>query len=98
MLKHGEVNPLNVFGLREVVNCPPHFEKVQFDLRVSSKQITDWIYENFESRFWFGDVYYSSESGSVVMSACAAFESAAEASYFALILDQINSSTDNYLS
>ena len=98
MLKYGEVNPLNVFGLREVENCPPHFVKVQFDARVSRKQITDWIYENFQSRFWFGDIYYTTEGGSVTMSACAAFESASEASYFALILDQINSPTDYILS
>lgn len=90
MLKHGEVNPLNVFGLRQLENCPPHFEKVMFDLRVGAKQITDWIYENLESRFWFGDIYYPTEGGSITMSACAAFESNAEASYFALMLDQIN--------
>lgn len=97
MLKYGEINPLNIFGLREVETCPPHFEKVQFELRVNHKHIKDWIYENFESRFWLGDIYFTTSSGSVAMSACAAFESSAEASYFALILDQINSYESNNL-
>ena len=55
MLKHGEINPLNVFGLRRMDHCPPHFEKVYFDLRTSEKHISDWIYEHLIGRFWFGD-------------------------------------------
>jgi hypothetical protein len=43
MLKYGEINPLNVFGLRRVEHCPPHFEQVHFNLHVNDKKITDWI-------------------------------------------------------
>ena len=97
MLSNGEVNPMAVHGLRELMYCPPHFVKVQFDSRVSKKLITDWIWENLEGRFWFNDWYFISESGSVSMSSCAAFEISGEASMFALCLDQINGQSKNFL-
>jgi hypothetical protein len=91
MIKLGSVNPLNVFGLRALEHSPPHFSHVTFDLRVSPKQITDWIYENLEGRFWFGDRYqYNEQTNKIHAQNCASFERAAEASYFALMLDQIN--------
>jgi hypothetical protein len=90
MLKHGEPNPLNVFGLRQLEHCPPHFIQITFEIRTSTKQVTDWIYENLESRFWIGDVYYQTEGGSIAMSTCVAFENPGEASMFDLMLDQIN--------
>jgi hypothetical protein len=91
MLRDGEANPLTVHGLREMDRCPPHFVQVKFDLMSSYKQIADWIWENFEGRFWLGDLYYPTESGSIVLTACAAFELPGEASMFSLCLDQINS-------
>lgn len=98
MLKHGEINPLNVFGLRKVDHRPPHFDPVLFEIKTSEKKILDWIYENLEGRFWMGDVY--SDPGSqkstgeffdkTSMCKCVAFEEHSEASYFALCLDQVN--------
>lgn len=90
MLKHGEINPLNVFGLRTVNHCPPHFERVVFDLATSEKRISDWVYENLQGRFWIGEVY-STTASATTMSKCVAFEEKSEASYFALFLDKINS-------
>lgn len=90
MLKYGEINPLNVFGLRRLEHCPPHFEQVHFDLRVNDKKITDWIIENLAGRFWFGDSYSQSEDDGISLSKCAGFEIVSEASYFSLMLDQIN--------
>jgi hypothetical protein len=92
MLRNGEANPLTVHGLRELAHCPPHFVKVTFELRNSYKQIADWIWENFEGRFWLGDHYYLTESGTTAMGACAAFEIPGEASMFSLCLDQIQQS------
>ena len=94
MLRDGEANPLVVHGLRELEHCPPHFVQVQFDPRCSRKQITDWIWENFEGRFWFGDFYCSTPAGSISMTACAAFEIPGEASMFTLCLDQIQGTYD----
>ena len=90
MLKHGEVNPLNVFGLRRLEHCPPHFEPVVFDNYYNEKHVSDWIYENLQGRFYLGikDVYVDhklSKRQTVV-----AFEQASEASYFSLLLPQIN--------
>lgn len=85
----GFANPLNVHGLRELDHCPPHFIQVKFDLRTNKKSVTDWIWENLEGRFWFGDLYLPISKGSVIMEACAAFEGPGEASMFSLCLDQI---------
>ena len=92
MIKYGEPNPLAVFGLRQLEFRPPHFTVVHFDLKTNIKSINDWIWENLEGRFWVGDYYYvdNSPSAHVIMSKAAAFERAAEASYFALAIDQIN--------
>jgi hypothetical protein len=90
MLKYGEINPLNVFGLRKVDHCPPHFEKVHFDIAVQEKKISDWIFENLEGRFWFGDSFHQKSEGAMSMVSCVAFELPSEASYFSLMLDQIN--------
>lgn len=91
MLKHGEANPLAVFGLRHLDHCPPHFERVEFDLKVNAKVISDWIYTNLEGRFWYGDHYYRDADNNIQIHSCAAFEIASEASMFALMLDTINS-------
>ena len=92
MLRDGEANPLTVHGLRELNRCPPHFVQVKFELRHSYKQIADWIWENFEGRFWLNDIYYTTEKGTIAMTACAAFEIPGEASMFSLCLDQIQQS------
>jgi hypothetical protein len=89
MLKHGEVNPLNVFGLRQLEHCPPHFAQVPFELATSEKQIINWIYENLDGRFYFGDYIFSDDDGTK-MRKCVAFEVHSEASYFSLFLDKVN--------
>lgn len=91
MIKHGEVNPLDVFGLRQVSFCPPHFQQIPFDIRTSEKAIRDWIFENCEGRFFLGDmVPPMSDSTSVVVHKVAAFERPEEATYFGLFLPTIN--------
>jgi hypothetical protein len=91
MLKHNEVNPLNVFGLRRMDHCPPHFETLCFDLKTQEKNIADWIYENLSSRFFFGDTYIiNPENGNMILCHKVAFEDASELSYFGMFLDTIN--------
>lgn len=87
-----QANPLNIFGLRRIAWCPPHFEKLTFDLRADEKKITDWIYTHLTGRFYFDVNYVHSlkEGTHVGMTHCAAFEIPSEASYFALFLDDIN--------
>ena len=93
MLKHGEVNPLNVFGLRQLDHCPPHFQIITFDLRTGLKDITDWIYENLEGRFYVGDHFDANEQdpSKLKMQKAVGFELHEEASYFGLFLPSINS-------
>lgn len=90
MLKHNEVNPLTVFGLRRMEFCPPHFVPVQFDLRVPEKVITDWIWEHLSGRFYCGDYYTETQGGNISGQKVIAFEESGEASYFALVLDTVN--------
>ena len=91
MIKHGEVNPLNVHGLRRIsTHCPPHFTKISFPIRTSEKSISDWVYENLEGRFWLGDQHFLTEGSSISFTKCIAFELGAEASYFSMFLDKIN--------
>jgi hypothetical protein len=90
-LKYGEVNPLAVFGLRRVSHLPPHFEPIHFDLKASDKVILDWIWENLDGRFYYGDYYLPKDGTSnLTMQKVIAFEEKSEASYFGLMLTQIN--------
>lgn len=92
MIKIGEINPLAVHGLRQLTHCPPHFERVVFDLRVTKRDILDWINENLEGRFYIGIVDTKSDK-SFSRQQCVAFEHGGETSYFSLMLSQINSMT-----
>ena len=89
MLKYGEINQLNVMGLRQLSHCPPHFEKIFFDIRVADKYIVDWVYQNLQGRFWYGD-YCKIENGSRQLTKCVAFEEHSESTIFLLSLDKIN--------
>jgi hypothetical protein len=91
MLRHGEINPLNVHGLRELEHCPPHFTQVIFDLVTGEKEIVDWIYNNLSSRFYVGPLDIPQDAnGPIVRKTLVAFEIPSEASYFALFLPEIN--------
>jgi hypothetical protein len=90
MLKHGEANPLAVFGLRQLDHCPPHFTRVEFDLKSPEKAISDWVWTNLTGRFWYGDWYHKDGQGNVNFQKCVAFEIPSEASMFALLLSEIN--------
>ena len=90
MLKHGEINPLNIHGLRQLEHCPPHFEIVQFDNYVSDKDISDWVYENLSGRFYVGHRDIKDGNKSSHRQMIVGFELSSEATYFSLFLPQIN--------
>ena len=90
MIKYNEPNPLNIFNLRQITHCPPHFHKVEFDLNTYDKVVSAWIYENLEGRFNYGQIDSLSSAGKLIRRHRAAFELAGEASYFALCLVDIN--------
>lgn len=86
-------NPLNTFNLRRVEFSPPHFYAVDFDLAVTEKRITDWIWENLQGRFYFGDVFQiikDSDKRYTTLQKRASFEIHSEASYFAMLLHDLN--------
>jgi hypothetical protein len=84
-----QLNPLNIFGLRQLNHCPPHFFSVDFDLATTDKKISDWIYENLAGRFFLGDVLVTNERGQHIRKR-AGFEVHGEATLFALQLSEIN--------
>lgn len=86
-----DLNPLNVHNLRRVDHCPPHFERILFDIRVQEKAISDWIWENLHGRFYIGQMVVGEPGSLRQLQHCAAFEEHYEASYFSLVLDQLNS-------
>ena len=81
-LKDGIINPLNVHNLRRLSFCPPHFTCLKIDSHnVIEKMLTDWIYENFEGRFYVG----SDINSKMVVG----FERPGESTYFGLMLPSI---------
>lgn len=90
MLKHGEINPLNVHGPRQLAHCPPHFEQVQFESHVADKTFTDWIYENLAGRFYIGTIDVNVNNRAIQRQTLIGFEIPGEASYFSLFLTQLN--------
>lgn len=97
MLRTGEVNPLNVHGIRRVDYCPPHFTSVEFDLATDEKAISDWIFTHLTGRFFYGDHVSIDSQGRRSMSKKVAFEIGSEASYFGLFIDQVNTRANNLL-
>lgn len=73
-----------------MAHMPPHFEPIMFDTKVTDKVVLDWIWENLDGRFYFGDHYYATPGGSITMQKVIAFEEKSEASYFGLMLSTIN--------
>jgi hypothetical protein len=85
-----DINPLSVHGMRRLDHCPPHFERIVFDLYTDEKNITDWVYVNCAGRFFFGDYYSIDAQNRRQMCKLLAFENHSEASYFGLFADQLN--------
>ncbi|MCX7592709.1 MAG: hypothetical protein N2235_02895 [Fischerella sp.] len=93
MLKNGEINPLNVFDLREVKHLPPHFFVLEIDSnqQVEKNIYQNWIYENLSGRFYIGSTLIKSSEPPYrkIWQKIVAFEISSEASFFALVKDQI---------
>lgn len=50
-LNRGEVNPLNVLGVRKLPYVPFHFAKTYTENLKDIYEIDDWIYTNLNSRY-----------------------------------------------
>ena len=93
MIKHGEINPLNVHGMRRLTHCPPHFTTLELPLsQYNTKVLSDWIYENLVGRFYLG-VIDTKIDNRYDRKHQIGFEIASESSYFSLYLSQIPSTT-----
>jgi hypothetical protein len=92
MIVNYQPNPLNKLGLRQLDFCPPHFFPVVFDLKGTSKKISDWVWEHLSGRFFYGEIYLANEENNYkpTLQKVVAFEIHSEASYFSLMLNDIN--------
>lgn len=87
-LKNGIINPLNVHNLRRLTFCPPHFTCLKTTVDYSNqKTIVDWIYENFEGRFFVGEEIDSKIN--MATRVVIGFELPNESTYFGLMLPSI---------
>ena len=79
-----EINPLNVLEQRQLTWLPEHFECVEISgsNTMEINKLSQWIYSNLKSRFC---VVNTLNYNTIVFG----FEDGAEASYFALIQQNI---------
>jgi hypothetical protein len=84
-----EINLFNVLHKQRLTKLPPHFLPVIFEIKAKPKDISDWIFEHLQGRFYFSDRIIN-ENGISDIKYCAAFENHSEATYFSLILPEIN--------
>lgn len=50
-LMRGQINPLNVLGVRKLNYIPDHFETMTLSNQYYVDRIESWIYQNLDSRF-----------------------------------------------
>lgn len=50
-LNRGQVNPLNVLGIRKLSFIPAHFTRVSIDRKIDIKALEHWIEYNLNSRY-----------------------------------------------
>ena len=84
-------NPLDYHNQRRTDELCPHFITTYFALNLhNSVKIINWIYENTESRFFFGQQYTKGSSGIFEYLYCVAFEYETDSVFFNLNLVDLN--------
>lgn len=91
MDKKRKVNPLNVFGMRRVKFCPPHFESANIELTYNiAKSLENWIDENTKGRYYIGQQVSNEPTSNdptkkrIKYSTVVSFENNKDLSYFLL--------------
>jgi hypothetical protein len=89
MDKKLKINPLNVFEMRRVKFCPPHFESTTVALTYNmSKALEAWIDEHTRGRYYIGtrldSNIFDGSKGRVKYSTVVSFETSKDLSYFLL--------------
>jgi hypothetical protein len=79
-----KVNPYNVFEMRRVSFCPPHFESILLTPTYNiNKALDEWILTNLSGRYYIGtDV--DCKEGPIKQKVKIGFEKSSELSYFML--------------
>lgn len=85
MIKNKKINPLNVFGVRQVKSAPPHFEYVNLPMTYNIEgSITKWVQNNLKHRFYIGKNVTLDDSNKLVQVLTVGFEEPKDMSFFML--------------
>lgn len=105
-MNRGDVNLLDIHGMRRVEHNPPHFKSIVLEKKIPPKVLIDWIYLNLSGRFHISDYFSLTEinerANSAINQSCqsilVSFEDGSELTFLCLSLDNIieNFSTLNY--
>lgn len=84
-LKRGEVNPLNVLGLRKLDFIPKHFETIVLKTAVRDiKMLDQWISHNLNSRYAIKTTFALDENKKLVEAKEVGMEDPKELTMFSL--------------
>jgi hypothetical protein len=85
MIKEFKINPLNVFGARQVSLPPPHFEFVNIPIMYNLEEsIANWIQKKLKNRFYIGKNVILDNENKIKQVLTIGFEDSKEMSYFML--------------
>ena len=91
MDKKKQVNPLNVFEMRRVSFCPPHFESANVDMTYNMTRVIEtWIDEHTKGRYYLGQKIAQDQDSTVPnrrkikYMTVVSFENSKDLSYFLL--------------
>ena len=86
MIKHKDLNPLNLFDLRRFEVPPKHFEYIIIPLKYNLEDsLTKWIHDNLKGRYYVGKALNIDDADNQInISMKVGFEEAKEISYFTL--------------
>lgn len=84
-LAKNTISKFNIFGLRKVKSCPPHFKTVCIPYKWDTvTSVEDWIYENLSGRYYIGKNISLDNNSTLQTSVLIGFENHKEASFFLL--------------
>ncbi len=91
MDKRKNINPLNVFGMRRVSFCPPHFESANVDMTYNMTRVIEtWIEEHTKGRYYLGQKIALDQNSNdssrrrIKYTTSISFENSKDLSYFLL--------------
>jgi hypothetical protein len=84
-LAKNTISKFNIFGLRKVNSCPPHFKTITVPYKWNtSGDVETWIYENLSGRYYIGKTVKLDADSTLQTVILIGFENHKEATFFLL--------------